>query len=76
MIKQRLQQYEERMGNNLMLNIAAKIGEIAGFGMLIEGMATNATAKEGLITCAVLVGSTVLDVATGGLKPYSIEKSS
>ncbi len=70
MINQRLQQYEERMGSNIVLNVTAKIGEMAGFSMLIEGMATNATVKEGLISCAVLVGSTALDVATGGLKPY------
>lgn len=69
-ISQRFAEYGQRTGDYLVLNITAKIGEVAGLALVGEAFYSNASAKEGLLACAVMAGSVITDKATGGLRGY------
>lgn len=73
MIINRLQQYEQRTGNNLPLNVLAKVSECIGAVGFTDVFLTNGSNREAMFGAVLLVGGMIVDKATGGLQPYGHE---
>lgn len=64
LIKDALNSYEQRCGDNIAANMLAKICLVAGTALFAEAMATNATTKEGLVPFSIMAGGLILDKVT------------
>lgn len=60
-------EYEQRTGNYLPLNVLAKVTWLGGGVLSAVEVASNGPTKEGLAAAAVTVGAVALDKLTGGL---------
>ena len=59
-----LTNYEERCGDQLPLNVSAKLLVLGGIALFAEAMASNATTKEGLLPFAMMCGGLILNKLT------------